>query len=77
MSSLGNKVNKTPFRHNDKRVRGCDRGNRGRGLVRGLYKGDKGKGAAVALYPIITLAAILRGLLFPNVGRTRESFNTF
>ena len=59
------------------RVRGCDRGNRGGGLVRGLYKGDKGKGAAVALYPIITLAAILRGLPFPNVGGTGESFNKF
>ena len=60
------------------RVRGCDHGNRGGGgLVRGLYKGDKGKGAAVALYPIITLAAILRGLPFPNVGGTGESFNTF
>ena len=44
---------------------------------KGIYKGDKGKGAAVALYPIITLAAILRGLPFPNVGGTGESFNTF
>ena len=44
------------------RVRRCDRGNRGGGgLVRGLYKGDKGKGAAVALYPIITLAAPYSG----------------
>ena len=59
------------------RVRGCDRGNRGVGASKGIYKGDKGKGAAVALYPIITLAAILRGLLFPNVGVTGESFNTF
>ena len=44
---------------------------------KGIYKGDKGKGAAVALYPIITLAVILWGLPFPNAGATGESFNTF
>ena len=46
------------------------------GVNKGISKGDKGKGAAVALYPIITLAAILRGLPFPNVGGTGGSLST-